>query len=442
MKRTRIYLAAVALFVITAAGAFALGGRPARAQAPGPSAGTQLATGLVNPRGIKMGPDGMLYVAEAGSGGSTVVTVGGVANHNGFTGRISKIDPTTGAVTTVAGNLPSNVGREGEAVGPADVAFLGSQLYYVQTHGGTAFGFAGTPTGIYKVNADGTTTLLADIGAFNIANPVADITSGTQKDIEPGGNPYSMTVRDGAFFVVDGNQNQLMKVTATGTISRVTAFPGHPVTTGITYAPGGPFYVATLGQFPFAPSAGTVLQVGYPTGSTNKIAGGFSSLTDVEIGPGGQLYALSFGDQSTSPGPPWQPFTGKILKVNSDGTMTPIVSGFTFATSLTFSGNTAYVLNNGVSALAPGAVWQIPNFSSVLPVAVTPAAAAPTAQPAGAAPVTAAPTPVTGVTAPSTGTGPVAGDGFGWYFAGIAMGLAGAMLVLASRMAAGAERRR
>ncbi|MDE3094712.1 MAG: ScyD/ScyE family protein [Chloroflexota bacterium] len=434
MNRTPIALAALALLVSAAAGAFAEGAT-ARAKTPGPTAGTQLATGLVNPRGITMGPDGMLYVAEAGSGGSTAITIDGGQHKVGTTGRISKIDPATGTVTTVASNLPSDVGPLGDAVGPAGVAFLGAQLYYLQTHGGTAYGFPATPTGLYKVNADGTTTLVADIGAFNIANPVADITNGTQKDIEVGGNPYSMTVRGGNFYVVDGNQNQLLQVTPAGTVSRVTAFSGHPVTTGITYAPGGPFYVTTLGQFPFAPSAGTVLQVGYPTGSTNKIAGGVSSLTDVAIGPGGQLYALNFGDQNTSPGPPWMPFTGKILKVNSDGTMTPIVSGFTFATSMIFSGNTAYVVNNGLSALAPGAIWQIPNFSSVTPVAGASPAAAPTAAPAAAAPTSVPATPVTGVTAPNTGTGPAAGTAgnLGWYLVALAAAAAGVAATLAGR---------
>lgn len=441
MKRTLIPLAVLAL-IVGGTAVFGAAGA-ARAQVPGPTAGTQLATGLVDPRGITMGPDGMLYVAEAGSGGSTVVTVGGDQHKVGTTGRISKIDPATGTVTTVASNLPSDVAPGPAAIGPADVAFLGGQLYYLQTHGGAAYGFPGTPTGIYKVNGDGTTTLVADIGAFEIANPVADITNGTQKDIEVGGNPYSMTVRNGAFYVVDGNQNQLLQVTAAGTVSRVTAFPGHPVTTGITYAPGGPFYVTTLGQFPFAPSAGTVLQVGYPTGSTNKIAGGVSSLTDVAIGPGGQLYALNFGDQNTSPGPPWKPFSGKILKVNSDGTLTPIVSGFTFATSLIFSGNTAYVVNNGVSALAPGAVWQIPNFSSVTPVAGTSPAAAPTAAPAAAAPTSVPATPVTGVTAPNTGTGTAAGTGsnFGWYLVALAAAAAGGAATLAGRRAAAHRRR-
>ena len=95
---------------------------------------------LLSPRGLKLGPDGMLYVAEAGTGGDEVVTIDGSETHIGFTGRISKIYPETGERTTVADGLPSHAGTEGDTVGPADVAFIGDQLYYVQTHGGDAYG--------------------------------------------------------------------------------------------------------------------------------------------------------------------------------------------------------------------------------------------------------------------------------------------------------------
>jgi hypothetical protein len=393
---------------------------PTLISAPAPTAGEVLTGGLLSPRGIKMGPDGMLYVAEAGTGGATIVNVDGADHNIGNSGRISKIDPETGERTTVAEGLHSDFSSATmDSVGPADVAFLGGDLYYLQTHGGEAYGAAGTPTGVYRVNLDGSTTLVADIGQFNVDNPVTDIldtpsTGGpAQVDIEPGGNPYSMIVRDGAFLVVDGNQNQVMKVTTGGAVTRIAELSGHPVSTGIAYQGGGPLYVGGLGAFPFAAEDGNVFQVAYPTGGVSEYADGYSSVTDVEYGPGG-LYAVTFGDQAAAAGgPPWDPYTGKILKVNDDGTMTPIVDGFTFSTFVAFHGDTAYVANHSLSVpgVFEGQIWKIDGFSSVTPPAAQPTAA-PT-QP-GAAPTA---TPAGVITAPDTGTGGAASGSNGslWF---------------------------
>lgn len=439
MKKRVGLVALLAIAGVIAAVAMSLASQSASAQAPSPTSGHQLVSGLLSPRGMAIGPDGMIYVAEAGTGGDMAVGSGDTASKSGFTGRISKVDPATGTRTTVADNLPSNAGGEGDAVGPAAVAFIGNQLYYVQTHAGTAYGFpATTPTGVYKVNSDGSVTLVADLGAFNIANPVNDVASGQQQDIEIGGNPYSMVARDGALWIVDGNQNQLDKVTPAGAITRVTEFPGHPVTTGIAYKDGGPFFVANLAQFPFNASDSHIRQVGYPSGSTTIVAGGVSSLTGLSFGSDGNLYAVNFGDQTADPFSdpiPWTPFSAKLYRVNTTtGTFTPLVSGFFAATAIVFKGDTAFISNLGIAnpMLPPGEIWEVDNVSALQALPVTP-----TAVPASPTAAAATATPATGVTAPNTGTGPDGGNGsnsFTW-----AIALAGALGVLA--LGAGIVRR-
>lgn len=418
----RLKLLALSVAALAVAGIFI--GSSASAQEPGPSAGTTLVSGLLQPKGITLGPDGLLYVAESGTGGTTDFELDGTAFKNGYTGRISSVDPDTGARTTVVDGLPSNAFADtGEAVGPADVAFIGSTLYYLQTHGGEAWGFSDFETGIYRVEDNGDVTLIADIGAFNAANPTAAIADGSQQDIEPGGNPYSMQVRNGAFYVVDGNHNRLMRVTTGGSITEVVEFPDHPVSTGIDFGSDGLAYVSLLGLGPFTPEDGKVVSVNLSSGAITEKASGASMLTDVEFGPGNQLYAVQFNDTTAGEFPAFGPFSGKILKVNADGTLTPVVVGLSFATFLAFDGNTAYVVNFGV---AEGEIVKIENFSSVQAPTATPTAAA-TSVPTQAPPPAATPTR-SGIVAPDTGDGTASGDGNGSLLLLLAIGGAGVAL--------------
>src|SRR6188768_417002 len=85
--------------------------------------------GLVNPRGLNFGPDGALYVAEAGSGGGGPCFINGTGATvcYGPTGAVTKI--VFGAVTTksrIVSGLPSVAPTGGaNATGPHDVDFQG-----------------------------------------------------------------------------------------------------------------------------------------------------------------------------------------------------------------------------------------------------------------------------------------------------------------------------
>jgi hypothetical protein len=153
-----------------------------------PPAVSVLASGLNNPRGLTFGPDGNLYVAEGGLGGShSTVGVcpqahGAAAPYTGSTndpvlgGRISKVTPG-GVVSTVVEALPSSQTAPalGSLVsGVSSVAFVGHKLYGLLAGAGCSHGVPTVPNGVFRVGSGGSWTLIANLSAFLATHPPAN----------------------------------------------------------------------------------------------------------------------------------------------------------------------------------------------------------------------------------------------------------------------------
>lgn len=291
--------------------------------------------------GSTIGPDGALYVTD------------------GSSGSVLRIDRRTGLVTTYATGLPTKA-FSNDIGGPVDVAFVGRTAYVLVTlvsgeiTGVGPFGNSNDKNGLYRIERDGSFTVVADIGAWSIENPPEPaffVDTGVQ---------YAMETYRGGFVVTDGHHNRVLRVDRNGSIIEVATFENQ-VPTGLEVTAGRVF-ITQAGPIPHEPEDGRVLSLrrGW---EPREIASGASMLIDVERGPHGKLYGLSQGQwDGVGEGSPASPNTGRLVIVERDGDLTPVVDGrgqelvLDRPTAMEFVGHTGYVVS------VVGDVYRIDNL--------------------------------------------------------------------------------
>lgn len=314
-------------------------------------AGSIVASGLNNPRGLAFGPDGALYIAEAGlpGGAGPSTPVRGAPSVYTETGSITRYEG--GVQTRIVTGLPS-IYSGNEVSGPQGIAFGSNGARY------TVFGAGGVdpavrftdlaPGGAGLGRVVSTTTGSGDVAGFETTNNPA----GGALD----SNPWHIAAIAGGVLVTDAGGNSLLKVADDGSTSLVASFasrsiggpgPSDPVPTGIAVGPDGAYYVGELTGFPFTPGAAQIYQL-QPGGAMSVFATGFTNITDLAFGADGSLYVLEYDANGLlAPGN-----AGALIRLAPNGQRTTIFSdGLVGPTGLAIGPDGAfYVSNHGAEA--------------------------------------------------------------------------------------------
>jgi len=325
---------------------------------------TVITEGLDAPRGIEFGPDGLLYVAVAGSGGDECFEAPGPEGPEpmnicvGATGSVTTVDVATGEATEVVSGLPSmHIDVEG-VLGPPDVGLAGDGTVYVLTADGNvpdpderAEGDIGAI--VWRADADGAPEQVADLMAYEAsANP-----DGGLLDSNPNG---VVVTPDGSLLVADAGANALLMIAPDGTISTAAVFPDtmeeapampegeggeeaaeggeeaaeageipvQQVPTGVIIGPDGAAYVTFLRGGPFIPGSAWVARVAEGEEPT-AYAEGMTMLIGADFASDGTLYVLEMFTNGMLSGDPtgalWSvpPGGGEATLVASEGLITP-----------------------------------------------------------------------------------------------------------------------
>lgn len=297
-----------------------------------------VANGLDNPRGLAFGPDGTLYIAEAGTGGDWPCFTNSEPTFVCFGGSGAITQVRKGLQSRIVTGLPSLAATGGGgATGPHDVGLLGNGRLLVSIGLGAPPATV-APGGLITNSALGELVRVTRNGHWKrVANLAAYEASANPDKTDLDTNPYGLLALPGQTVVADAGANSVVSISPSGKVSTLAVLPpvmgklpfppfatvpADAVPTAVAKGPDGALYVSQLTGFPFPVGGSTVWRLG--DGGPTPFRTGFTNVVDLAFGPDGSLYVVEI-DSTGLLAPP--DMIGSLIKVAPDGTRTTVADG-------------------------------------------------------------------------------------------------------------------
>ncbi|TQJ37123.1 ScyD/ScyE family protein [Streptomyces sp. NBC_00080] len=312
-----------------------------------------LASGLHNPRGVRVQADGSVVVTEVGSGSGAPCAAPPVgaplARCLGFTGSLYQVKGST--QSRIVTGLPSE-----QIVRSDGLTRVNGAIQSEATAKGAyrvVYGLSGVPADRAALGADAAPLGTLSIAGGRVLGDLADHEGRLDPDSVLGNNdvfsnPHDFA-RDGKdFLVTDAAGNTLIRVHPDGTTTTEFVFPNNvlpaaasasgaqssadatvlaapagqteAVPTGIVRGRDGAFYISTMSGM----NKDLTRIWRYVPGSAPTVfVSGLTDVIDLALAPNGDLIALSYG---TGPASALGP--GALTRINKKtGALTPIDTG-------------------------------------------------------------------------------------------------------------------
>jgi glucose/arabinose dehydrogenase len=302
---------------------------------------------LDNPRGLTVGPDGSVFYAQAGRGGTACDRRG--ERCVGPTSKIARRAPS-GAVRSVGRGLPSVAPRDGTfAIGASDVAVAPDGTVYAIV---TSLGPRPPRTLPREI-----TRLLGSVVRIRNrrAEPVADVDA-VEFRRDPDGqgvdsNPYSIAYLRGKLYVADAGGNDLLEVTGSR-VRVLTTFPdatpdADSVPTVVRAGPDGALYVGELTGERAPNGAARIWRVDPATGARTVYASGLSRVTGLAFAPDGSLFVSELTRDFAKLTP------GDMLRIPPGGGTPVLFANLLSPAGIAISAGTLYVAVSTVGTATP-----------------------------------------------------------------------------------------